>query len=62
MSKPVRLQLELDPGSEPIRGAVTGPDGQQHAYMGWLALIELLEEWRRCARLEEEQWSVSPPS
>jgi hypothetical protein len=34
----VAVQLELDRGSEPISGRITGPDGDGEEFIGWLAL------------------------
>lgn len=39
----IPLQLELDPGSEPISGRLTGPDGGGEDFVGWLALSAALE-------------------
>ncbi len=37
------LQLELEIGSDPIRGTLTGPRGPSQAFSGWVELGELLE-------------------
>jgi hypothetical protein len=59
VSEPLRLVLELDPQSEPIRGTVTDPDGHTRECLGWLALIQAVDEWRRVGA-EEEQCPGSP--
>ena len=56
---PLRLVLELERGSEPIRGKITGPTGRTREYVGWLALTNALEELRR-ASAEEEPFPVTP--
>ncbi|MFL5831420.1 MAG: hypothetical protein ACJ76X_16005 [Solirubrobacteraceae bacterium] len=62
MTVPLRLIVEVDPELEPIRGTVTGPDGRARVYLGWLALIDALEDWRRQTPAEEKTWPVSPSS
>jgi hypothetical protein len=47
--RPLRLVLELEHGSEPIRGRITAPTGETREYVGWLALANALEELRRSA-------------
>src|SRR5207302_1139371 len=41
-----RITLELEPGVDPIRGAIVQPDGSRQPFWGWL---ELSEELRRIA-------------
>jgi hypothetical protein len=62
MNTPLRLVIEVETDSEPIRGTVAGPDDQPRPYLGWLALIEMLEEWRRGIPSEEPPCHVSPSS
>jgi len=62
MKEPLRLVLEVERESDPIRGMVVGPDQQPRPYLGWLALIEALEEWRRGSEGEQPPCHVSPSS
>jgi hypothetical protein len=62
VNQPLRLVIEIERSSEPIRGRVTGPDGTAREYLGWLALIDMLEDRRRADPAEEAQWPVSPLS
>jgi hypothetical protein len=48
--------LELETASEPIRGTVSDGAGHERAYVGWLALIEALEELRG-RRPEGDGWA-----
>jgi hypothetical protein len=59
MSETLRLVLEVNRESEPIRGTVTDPDGHRRECLGWLALIETVDRWRRVGA-EEEQCPDSP--
>jgi hypothetical protein len=61
MTQRLRLVLELERDSEPIRGTLTGPGGEHRAYVGWLALIEALDQWHRAAT-EQESCPASPSS
>jgi len=40
---PLRLILEVDPGSDPIGGHLEGPDGHVE-FVGWLGLASALEQ------------------
>lgn len=42
----VVLTVEIEPDSEPIRGAVRGTDGAR-PFHGWIQLTELIEAARR---------------
>jgi hypothetical protein len=37
------VQLVIERGSEPIRGTLTGPDGQPRGFSGWIELVESIE-------------------
>jgi hypothetical protein len=39
----IELRLELDRGTDPISGCITGPDGAVEEFIGWLALSGALE-------------------
>ena len=41
--RPIRVVVDLDAASQPIRATLTGPDGSSREYVGWLALIAALE-------------------
>jgi hypothetical protein len=42
----VRIELDLVPDAEPIRGRVRDAGGVDHAFVGWLELVEILERAR----------------
>jgi len=45
----LRVVLDLDPASEPIRGRVTPEhdgDGGAHPFSGWIELSSLIEQMR----------------
>jgi hypothetical protein len=44
--RPIRVDLDLVPDAEPIRGQVSGADGLTQPFSGWLELIQLLEKAR----------------
>jgi hypothetical protein len=44
--RPIRVDLDLVPDAEPIRGQVCGADGLAQPFSGWLELIQLLEKAR----------------
>lgn len=41
--EPVRLQIEIDPGSDPISGKITEIASGARAFQGWLELTEAIE-------------------
>jgi hypothetical protein len=41
-----RVQIELDPGADPIRGSITGPSGVPRCFDGWSELAAEIEEIR----------------
>ncbi len=43
----LRLWLELDLGTEPIRGMLTPPGGAASPFTGWLGLTAALDALRR---------------
>ena len=46
IAKTSRITLELEAGTDPIRGHIEHPDGSCQPFWGWL---ELIEELRRAA-------------
>jgi hypothetical protein len=42
----IRVDLDLVPDVEPIRGLVRAPDGVLRPFSGWLELIQFLEKAR----------------
>jgi hypothetical protein len=38
------LRLDLQVGTDPIRGYIEHPDGRRHPFWGWLELIELVNQ------------------
>jgi hypothetical protein len=55
---PLRLVVEVGDG-DPVRGTITGPAGDRHSYVGWLALIGAVEEMRRPAEDATDQQEVT---
>ena len=45
-SGPRRIELDLVAGVEPIQGCARGADGVEHAFTGWLELVEMLDRAR----------------
>jgi hypothetical protein len=44
--RPIRVDLDLVPDAEPIRGQMRAVDGMAQPFSGWLELIQLLEKAR----------------
>jgi hypothetical protein len=40
---PLRLQIELQPASDPIEGHLAGEHGETVSFTGWLELIAVIE-------------------
>ncbi|MBF9130313.1 hypothetical protein I0C86_15310 [Plantactinospora sp. S1510] len=45
-SEMLRVVLDLVPDAEPIQGQAHGADGIEHAFAGWLELVEVLDRAR----------------
>jgi hypothetical protein len=56
----LQIRLDLDPGSDPIRGQVQDSHGERFGFVGWLQLIAAVEE-RRSAALEPSLARESDP-
>jgi hypothetical protein len=55
---PLRLVVEVS-NEDPVRGTITAPTGDQHTYVGWLALIGAVEAMRRPAENPAAEQEVS---
>lgn len=53
MAQHLHLELDLDPG-EPIAGTLTGADGVEWSFIGWLDLLAVLDAVCAAARAERE--------
>jgi hypothetical protein len=45
-SDPLRLDLEIAVGAEPIAGVLHAPDAEPRAFTGWLGLMATIDEMR----------------
>jgi hypothetical protein len=46
----VHLSIEIEPGSDPIRGVIRGPGaGDSHCFCGWIELVSRIEVARSVA-------------
>ena len=52
IAKNSRITLELEAGTDPIRGHIQHPDGSCQPFWGWL---ELIEDLRRAAAAEPKR-------
>lgn len=57
MVQHLHLELDLDP-AEPIAGTLTGDDGVERSFIGWLDLLALLHGVCTAARAE---WEAGAP-
>jgi hypothetical protein len=44
--EPVEVTVKIDLEREPITGRVIGADGHDHAFAGWLELMDVLDQAR----------------
>jgi hypothetical protein len=51
----LRIVVELDVESEPIRGTIAHGGQTAHEYLGWLGLIEAVEQLRRASAEQTEK-------
>jgi hypothetical protein len=57
----VELAVTLVLESDPVRGAVRLPDGQQHEFWGWLELAEIVQRVAEGGGAEEFPWGAGSP-
>jgi hypothetical protein len=53
----IRVDLDLVPDVEPIRGVVRAADGVVRPFSGWLELIQFLEKARISGSPGASEWS-----
>jgi hypothetical protein len=44
--EPLRISIELDPGSEPLAGRITVPGAAPRAFVGWMELVHAIDRAR----------------
>lgn len=49
----LQVELELEVGSEPIRGAVGVPPAPTRSFTGWLGLMKALDELRAAPPVQD---------
>jgi hypothetical protein len=42
----LEARLELDPRADPLVGTITGDDGLERQFCGWMELASAIEAWR----------------
>jgi hypothetical protein len=60
-TEPLRLQIELQPASDPIEGHLAGEHGETVSFIGWLELIAAIEQ-ARAARPGRTPHGSEPPA
>jgi len=58
---PIRVSLELDPGTNPVSGRLYGPEKQTLPFSGYIELMSLIEAIRR-KRDTSVRLPLSPPA
>jgi hypothetical protein len=51
----VQLEMELDPGSDPIRGTLADSEGKPHPFSGWIELAALIERARLTTPYDDQE-------
>jgi hypothetical protein len=46
MDEPLRISIELDPGTEPLAGRIIVPGEAPRAFVGWMELVHLIDRAR----------------
>ena len=50
VDEPLRISIEIDPGTEPLAGRITVPGASPRAFVGWMELVHAIDH----ARLSSE--------
>ncbi|HEX6023456.1 MAG TPA: hypothetical protein VFZ00_15790 [Solirubrobacter sp.] len=46
MDLPLRISIELDPGTEPVAGRIIVPGEAPRAFVGWMELVHAIDRAR----------------
>jgi hypothetical protein len=46
MAEPLRISIELDPGTEPVAGRITVVGEAPRAFVGWMELVHAIDRAR----------------
>ena len=46
MDEPLRISIELDPGTEPVAGRITVPGAEPRTFVGWMELVHAIDHAR----------------
>jgi hypothetical protein len=44
--QPLRISIEIDPGTEPVSGNITLPGAAPRAFVGWMELVHAIDRAR----------------
>jgi hypothetical protein len=45
-AEPLRIYIEIDPGSGPVAGRIAVPGAAPRAFVGWMELVHMIESAR----------------
>ena len=54
MDVPLRISIELDPGTEPVAGRITVPGAEPRTFVGWMELVHAIDQARHARDGTEE--------
>ena len=54
MDEPLRISIELDPGTEPVAGRITVPGAEPRTFVGWMELVHAIDHARHARDGAEE--------
>jgi hypothetical protein len=54
MDEPLRISIELDPGTEPVAGRITIPGAEPRTFVGWMELVHAIDHARHARDGDEE--------
>jgi hypothetical protein len=52
--QPLRISIEIDPGTEPVSGNITLPGAAPRAFVGWMELVHAIDRARHARDGDEE--------
>jgi len=44
--EPLRISIEIEPGTEPVAGRITVPGAAPRAFVGWMELVHAIDRAR----------------
>jgi hypothetical protein len=62
MAEPLRISIELDPGTEPVAGRILVPGAAPRAFVGWMEFVHAIDSARHASTGDDYESSAGASS